>query len=136
MQFQVPKFLERESKIFLSLSFKQLFYFIAGGIVLFILYFILPMRAFLFALFLIFGGAFSLIFIKFDGLPLSQMILQSFGFFSSKRTYLWQKKETFARIKLTPEKKEEKKKLEEPRLKLAPETKLQKLASRIEIGLR
>jgi len=138
MQFQVPKFLERESKIMGTLTFRQLAYFSAGGVVLLVLYFILPLYGFLICFFLIGGATLSLAFVKREGVPLIQIIPHYFGFFVSSRTYLWQKKETLSPIKLVEKKRgggKEKEKEEAP-LKVAPESKLRRLGSKLEFGIK
>jgi hypothetical protein len=134
MQFKVPKFLEREARIVGSLTFKQLAYFGVAGIILLILWFTLPKSLFIIFFFLIGGGAFSLVFLKIEGVPLINVIPQYFGFLGSARTYIWQKKETLTPIKLVQKPREEKKKTEEASLKVSPESKLRKLSSKIELG--
>jgi hypothetical protein len=135
MQFKVPKFLEREARIVGPLTFKQLAYFGVAGIILLILWFALPKGLFVVFFFLIGGGAFSLVFIKVEGIPLIQVLPEYFGFFSSARTYIWQKKEVLTPIKLVQKPKVKEKKEEAP-LKVAPESRLRKLSSKLEIGFR
>ena len=136
MQFKVPKFLEREARIVGTLTFKQLAYFGIAGIILVVLYFLLSKGLFLIFFFLIGGGAFALVFIKVEGVPLIQVIPQYFGFLGQARTYIWQKRETITPFKLVQKPKKEKKEIEETPLKVAPESKLRKLGSKLETGFR
>ena len=135
MQFKVPKFLEREAKIIGPLTFKQFAYFGVAALVLLFLYFVLSPSVFFICVFLIGGLAFSLVFIKTEGVPLGQVLPHYFGFLISSRTYLWQKKEVLTPIKLV-EKKEQKKKEKAAPLKVAPESRLRKLSSKINVGLK
>ena len=136
MPYKVPKFLEREARIVGNLTFKQLAYFGIAGIVLVVLYFVLPKIIFVISFFLIGGTAFSLVFLKIEGVPLIQVLPQYLGFFTSARTYIWRKRETLTPIKLVRKPKEGKKEEETAPLKVAPESKLRKLSSKLEIGLR
>ena len=136
MQFKVPKFLEREAHIIGTLTFKQLAYFGIAGIILVVLYFLLPKGLFLIFFFLIGGGAFCLVFLKVEGVPLIQVIPQYFGFLGQARTYIWQKREAITPFKLVQKPKKEKKELEEAPLKVAPESKLRKLGSKLETGFK
>ncbi len=136
MQFKVPKFLEREAHIVGTLTFKQLAFLGIVGIVLFVLYSLLPKGLFLIFFFLIGGGAFALNFIKVEGVPLIQIIPQYFGFLGQARTYIWQKRETITPFKLVQKPKKEKKEIGGTPLKVAPESKLRKLSSKLETGFK
>ena len=135
MQFKVPKFLEREAKIIGPLTFKQFAYFGVAALILLFLYFVVSLPVFFICVFLLGGLAFSLVFIKTEGVPLGQVIPRYFGFLVSSKIYLWQKKEATTPIKLV-EKKEKRKKEEAAPLKVAPESRLRELSSKINIGLR
>ena len=41
-QYPIPQFIEQEGKIAFFLSFKQFFYLVGAGVVIFMLYYILP----------------------------------------------------------------------------------------------
>jgi hypothetical protein len=75
--------------------------------------------------------AFGLAFIKIEGIPLPEVIIQSFGFVLSPKMYLWQKKENLRPVKFIAKKQEEK---EEEPLRVAPKSILKKLHSKIEGG--
>ena len=132
MQFKVSKFLEREAKIVGPFSYHQVLYLALAGVVLVFLYFFVPVWLFLIAVLLMVGLVLAFVFIKIDGVPLPKVIKHSFGFFSSAKIYIWQKKEKI--ISKILKKEEEKEGEEEPPLKVSPESKLGKLGSKIEIG--
>ena len=138
MNFKVPKFLERETKFFAFLTFRQLALVGIVGIVLFIFWYLVPKKIFFPVLFIIGGGTFSFLFFRVEGIPLYQLFGQFFGFFVSAKKYIWGKKEIPSPIKLLKKEKEEEKKEkeEETLLKVSPESKLRKLSSKIERGLR
>ena len=136
MQFKVPKFLEREAKIVGPLSFSQTIYFAVAGMIIVVLYYLLPFFLFLVLGIIIGGTAISLVFVKIENVPLPQVFTQSFGYFLSPRIYIWRKKEPLVPIKLVKKKRKEKKGEKEGPLKIFPKSRLKKLASKIEIGLR
>ncbi|MDD5433752.1 MAG: hypothetical protein PHE77_03840 [Candidatus Pacebacteria bacterium] len=131
MQFTVPKFLERESVVAFGLTFKNLAIMAGLGFVLFILYYVLPKVVFV-LLAIIVGGAFlASTFIKVGGQTLPQLIGHGFGFLTSSRTYVWDKNQTQAPVKLV---KKEVKKIETKGsvLKLAPKSHLSALGAKID----
>jgi len=73
MEFKVPKFLERESKFFNLLTFKQLVFAGLIGIFLFILYYIIPKSTFFVLVFVLGGGSLALMAINIEGIPLYQL---------------------------------------------------------------
>ena len=92
MQFLVPKFIERETKLVGPLTFKQLLYIVGEGVFVFVLYFILPRTFFwvVVVIALIVSAAFVLL--KPGGQSLGS-ILKHFGTFTmTPKRYLWQKK--------------------------------------------
>ncbi len=135
MRFKVPKFLERETKIFAFLTFKQLAYLGIVGIILFVLYYLLPLSTFVFVLFIVGGGTAALLLFRIEGIPLYHLVGQFFGYFISAKRYIWEKKEKPV-IKLLEKEGVKKKEKEEAPLKVSPESKLRKLSSKIERGLR
>ncbi len=134
MRFKVPKFLERETKIFSFLTFKQLALVGAAGILLLILYYAVPRMVFFLCLLVVSAIVFSLLFVRIEGIPLGQLITQFLGYFLGSKKYFWQKKETISPIKLVEKKEEKKEEKEETPLKISPGSKLKNLASKIDIG--
>ena len=131
MQFKIPQFLEREPLIVGPLAFKQSIYFGIAILISFGLYSIAPFIIFLIFSTLLISFAFCLSFIKIEGIPLPEVIMQSFGFVFSPKIYLWKKKENlrFIRLEKTKEKQEEVKSL-----KVGPKSILKELHSKIEGG--
>jgi len=136
MPYKVPKFLEREAHIFGPLTFKHLAYFGIAGVILLILWYTVSRLLFAILFFLVSGAVFSLVFLKIEGVPLIQVIPYYFEFFSSVKTFIWRRKEVLTPIKLVERKEKTEEKKDEAALKLAPESKLRKLGSKLEIGLK
>ena len=136
MRVKVPKFLERETKIIAFLTFKQLALVGGTGLVLLVLYYILPKAIFFSLAVVVVTIIFCLIFVKIEGITLSKMIFQFFKYSFGSKNYLWQREKMPAVIKLL--KKDERKKeelKEETPLKISPKSKLKKLSNKIEMGL-
>lgn len=125
MEFTVPQFIERETKIFGPFTFKQfIFIGIAGGISI-MLHFMLPFHLFLLAAIVLLGGALALAFLKIGGASLPIVIQNAFIFLTRPKIYLWQKKAVFLKIaKKTKKIKEEK---EESPLKVSEKSYLKDL---------
>ena len=140
MNFQVPQFLERESKIAGPLTFKQFFYLGAGGLAAFLLYFTLAAKNFF--LFLVLAviavtSALAVAFINIGGFPLTTVLMNMIGFLFSPKLYLWQKK-TFTPMIIKTEVKKEAARPEPPGsgLKMVERSQLKKLSTEIETGLK
>lgn len=91
MRFQVPQFIEIESKIFGPLTLKQFIYLAGGAGIIFILYTLLPF--WLMIIFAVPVGAFAaaLAFYKMNNQPFIKMVENALKFFSSSRIYIWKK---------------------------------------------
>jgi len=138
MQFQVPQFIERELKIAGPLTFKQFLLIGGGGLVVILLYLVLSQKSFLlFILFtcLIVVASLSLAFVKIQGRDLPVVLANFFFFLFSRKTYLWKKKAVSPKI-ITPVRKIEQKPKEKPALKISEKSKLQSLATKLEVGMR
>lgn len=135
MKYKVPKFLERETRFFSFFTFKQLAVIGGVGIILFILYYIVPRSVFFFLLFLAVGIIAAFTFVRVEGFTLTQVLVQFFGFFTSSKRYYWQKKEITASPKIIKRQEVKPEEKQEP-LKLAPEGKIKSLSSQIEMGIR
>ncbi len=91
MRYQVPQFIEVESKIFGPLTLKQFIYLAGGAGILFLLYIVLPIwLVFLLGLPV---GAFSLAlaFYKINNQPFIKVVENALKYLSSARLYLWKK---------------------------------------------
>jgi len=136
MRYKVPKFLEREMRFFNVFTFKQLVLVGSAALILFILYYIVPKSLFIFLSLLVAVIVFSMVFVKIQGVPLTQLLIQVFGFLVSSKKYFWQKKETFTTVSRTITLKEKiDKKEEKGPLRISPGSRLNKLSSKIETGL-
>ncbi len=131
MQFTVPQFIERETKIVGPLTFKQfIFVGIAGGLCLF-LYFTVSFTTFIILTVLILGTAFSLAFVKIKKIPLPVIIKNFFSFLTEPKVYLWKKKTSPPKIQRKKVKTIEKEEKEEP--KVVGRSKLKDLSTRLKI---
>ena len=137
MQYPVPQFIERETRIVGLLSLKQaLFLGVAAGLCL-LFWAILPTAAAIVMILLVAILAVGLAFWKPGGRPLSDVIVSAIKHLVSTRQYLWRKSETpqdFPIISSQPYKKEEVKTHEDDQalMELSPRSRLEKLKSRIE----
>jgi len=99
MQFTVPQFIEKETKIVGPLTFKQFIYIgLAGGLVIFC-YFVFPFHIFLIASAVFMGTGVALALGKVQGIPLPTVLKNMVIFLFKPKVYLWKKK--FAPPKLT-----------------------------------
>lgn len=129
----MPKFLERESVIAFGLTFKNLAIMAGLGFILFVLYYILPKVVFV-LLAIILGGSFlAATFIKVGGQTLPQIIYHSFGFLLGGRIYVWNKARASSPVSLVQKKVKKIEKKEAP-LKMAPQSRLSSLGSRLDFS--
>ncbi len=96
MQFQVPQFIETESKLIGPLTLKQFIYLAIAGLISFSLFFIL--KTVVWIMFSIGLGiiAAALAFIKYNGRPLVVILQSALAYLWKPKLYLWQKKELMA----------------------------------------
>jgi len=135
MQFTVPKFLERETKIALGLTFKKLAILGCLGMLLFILKFFMPKGLWYVVVFLAVGGFFFFNFVRVGGQNIFELVVNSFQFFFMARTYTWTRREGASPIKIVRKQTEEKVAKASP-LKFSPESHLLGLRSKIDVGER
>ncbi len=93
MRFQVPQFIEIESKIFGPLTLKQFIYLAGSAGIVFLLYISLP-----FFLVILFGipvaaVAIALAFYKVNNQPFIKVIENALRFSSTSKIYIWKKQE-------------------------------------------
>jgi hypothetical protein len=91
MQFQVPQFIEVESKIFGPLTLKQFIYLAGGAGIVFILYSVLPFFLTLIIGLPIIALALALAFYKVNNQPFIKVVENAFNFISKSKLYLWEK---------------------------------------------
>lgn len=93
MKFQVPQFIETETKLIGPFTLKQFLWLASGGAILFLLF--LTMNRFVFFIAAIpIGGLFSaLAFIKINETPLMNYVLYALNFFANPKQYIFKKEE-------------------------------------------
>jgi hypothetical protein len=93
VRFQVPQFIETESKIIGPFTLKQFLYLATGGVIIFILQYLVS-----FTYLIIIGTpiailAIALAFYKVDGIPLPQYLLMALSFLTGTKKYVFSKDE-------------------------------------------
>lgn len=135
MRFKVPRHIEYESKIVYSLTFKQLLYLAGGAVIIFFLYFIIPVFGLFLLLSIIIAGlSLSLAFVNVGTQSFPEYISGLFYFSTSSRTYLWEKKDlppVFREIKKENHKEGEEGK-EDEEVKTKGKSKLGNISTKIE----
>ncbi|MDI6602997.1 MAG: PrgI family protein [Patescibacteria group bacterium] len=135
MQFTLPQFIEHETKIIGSLTFKQCGFIGAAAGVCLILYFSIGKTNFFLFVILsifIFGLALALAFLKIGGKELPTVLKNFLQFNLGSKIYIWKKNETPITVfKKAEIKKEVKGK--EPFLRIGEKSQLKKIRTEIEI---
>lgn len=137
MEFQIPKFIERQPRIIWTITFRQFIFLalVAGGLGL--LYLMLPSK-FLFYLVAILTATFSfaLVFVKIQGRPFSIVLWNFLRYSFGSKLYLWKRKaappKLLKKIEIPELKKEEPK---GPSLRIAERSRLREMTRRIETGV-
>ena len=93
-QYPIPQFIEQEGKIAFFLSFKQFFYLVGAGVVIFMLYYILPSFLFYITAGITAIGGIALAFVTINGVPVLNYVMSSVGFSMGGKDYTWKKKES------------------------------------------
>lgn len=130
-QYPIPQFIEQEGKIAFFISFRQFFYLVGAGLICFFLYFALPRFLFYMATIIIFSVAAGLAFITVNGAPVINILLNSVGFASSSKNYVWKKKESLYPFKTI--KRIEIKKIEDGAVLKAQQGRLRKMRTEVEL---
>jgi len=90
MRFQVPQFIETETKVVGPFTFKQFIYIgLAGGIVILLRYVFSSMTWWLLSSLPIVLLALALAFYKIDGIPFPKYILMAFSFMGGPKRYVF-----------------------------------------------
>ncbi len=96
MQYQVPQFIEVESKIIGPLTLKQFLYLGVGGLLSFLLFWTLETWLWLIVTAIIGISAAALAFIKINGRPLPLLLKSAVIFVWQPKMYLWKREEPAA----------------------------------------
>ena len=133
MQFLVPKFITRETKLVGPLTFKQLLYIVGEGVFVFVFYFILPKAMFWGLAFIALIITAAFVFVKPGGQSLFSIVKHFGQFLISPKQYIWKKKTVTPSLNIVvargkpvmPKKKHEK------LLEIAPMSRLRLLETKI-----
>src|SRR3989338_3785961 len=91
MRFQVPQFIETESKIFGPLTFKQFIYLAGGAGIAFFFFIIFSFFIALLVFFSIRAFAVALSFYKVHNRPFIKVTESAFRYFTAPKIYVWKK---------------------------------------------
>jgi hypothetical protein len=137
MRYTVPQFIEYETKIVGPFTFGQFVFIGMTAAVCFVLYFILPLIPFLFAIAIIMPVAFVLALMKIGGRPVPIILMSFFRFSMGTKMYIWKKKEAPVMYVKSELKKELEKKKEDDvkgvSLGIAENSQLEKMKTKIEV---
>lgn len=92
-QFQVPQFIETEDKIIGPLTLKQFAYVGIAGLLAFALFFFLKTIIWLFIVIIMGTVASIFAFIKYNGRPLSVVLISAISYLWKPRFFIWKKAE-------------------------------------------
>ncbi len=98
MQYQVPQFIETETKIVGPLTLKQFLYIGVAALISFFLFFILQLWLWFIVAAILGTAAAALAFIKFNGRPLPVILKSMAMYFWKPRMYLWQREEAAPKL--------------------------------------
>ncbi len=94
MRFQVPQFIETETKIVGPFTLKQFLYLAVGAVIIFILQYVLSLTYLIIAGLPIAIISFALAFYTVDGVPLPKYLLMALSFLSGPKRYQFRKDES------------------------------------------
>jgi len=89
MQFQVPQFIETESKIIGPLTIKQFIYIASGAAIIFVLHYILQTVLWFIFAFIIAAISLSFAFLKINGRTFQALLIAIFNFYWNPQNYIW-----------------------------------------------
>jgi len=105
VQFQVPQFIETESKIVGPFTLRQFIYVVIGGGLCFLVLYIFNFFFAVIFIGIIGTATATLAFIKVNGRPIASILTSAISYYWNPRLYLWQKqtlKQTEPSIKIPP----------------------------------
>jgi hypothetical protein len=134
MRFNVPQFIEQETKIVGPLTFRQFTFIGTAGVIGLILYVSVPFPVFLVVSIVVGGMATALAFLKIGGVSLPSLLANFLKFGAEPKVYIWERKEQpgIKVYKSVPGKKKTGEEEEELPLKIAEKSRLKKLHTKIE----
>ncbi len=93
MRFQVPQFLETETKIIGPFTLVQFLWLAGGAVVIFLLNFVLSGTWFIIPSVIVGGIAIAFAYLKIEGMSLISYVLNALSFATSSKKYLFTKQE-------------------------------------------
>ena len=98
MRFQVPQFLETETKLVGPFTLIQFLWLAGGAVIIFLLNFVLSGTWFIIPSVIIAGIAAAFAFGKVEGMPLFSYLLNAATFASGSKKYLFTKEEDYEQL--------------------------------------
>jgi|GEM_PF-4104103 len=89
MQFQIPQFIETESKIIGPLTLKQFGYIAGAGLIIFLLFFTLKMIVWIFLSVIIGSLGLALAFLKYNGQKFPSILISILKYIWKPKFYIW-----------------------------------------------
>ena len=130
----VPKFINREAKVWGALTFKETLVMGVLLILSVILYYAIPLRIFILVVPGIAIGVVALLFVRVEGRTLLATLTSYLWFLFSPKIYVWKRKKFFPGITIPKEKKvESKTPLSAPSLKIFERGRLKDLYNKINL---
>ncbi len=99
MQFVVPQFIQRNTKILGPLSFKQVLFILAAALISLLFYVFLPFSLFVIGSLIVFPVCLALAVLRVHNTPLPELLKNFFIFLGKPRIYLWKKKKDLVKMK-------------------------------------
>ena len=94
MRFQLPQFIETETKLVGPLTFKQFLWVAGGAAILFLLFMTLQLSFLFFAIGIPIAGMFlALAFLKIEGMPLINYVTYLLSYLLNPKRYIFRKEE-------------------------------------------
>ncbi|HEY4506613.1 MAG TPA: PrgI family protein [Candidatus Paceibacterota bacterium] len=94
MRFQVPQFIETETKIIGPFTLKQFLYLAAGAVILFILQYVISLTYLIIVAVPIVIISVALAFYRIDGIPLAKYLMMALSYATGPKRYQFRKNDT------------------------------------------
>lgn len=106
-QYQVPQFIDMESRIIGPLTLKQFLYLAFAGAILFVLWFLLIPAVWIFVAIPVIGAAATFAFLKINDRPFVYFFLSLLKYFSKPKLYIFSSLPQETKPEAVPKKEEE-----------------------------
>src|SRR3989338_6402881 len=91
MRFQVPQFIETETKLVGPFTLRQFLYIGSASALIFILQFVVSSKMLIVLAIILLGLAFALAYLKINDMPLPRLVVTAIGFLLSDNTFQYDK---------------------------------------------